>query len=94
MVLKNDVSGDAGALTGTSLLTPTLSLDTLYLGTFGSTADFAVDNVVVSAGRAVVSESAGPRVRVGVYTDVGAGRYRNWARAKVKNQSRGLIAAT
>lgn len=74
ILLTNNVSGDSGGLTGITSLTPTLTLDSLYFGTFGSTADFAIDNVVVSTGHQIPTTSANGQVRVGVYVDKGTGR--------------------
>ena len=48
IVLKNNISGDKEALSGTSKLTPTVTFDTIYFGTYGASADFAIDNVTVT----------------------------------------------
>lgn len=85
ILLCNNVSGVKAGLTGTSSLTQTLSLDTIYLGASGVEADFAFDNVMVrtncgnpdfaSANKSSTVEPvalAAP-VHVGVYQDGGAG---------------------
>lgn len=72
IVLKNSVSGDEDALTGISKLTPTLTLDTIYFGTRGSTEDFAIDNVVVTNANAA-GEQLAKKIHVGVYVDDGSG---------------------
>jgi|GEM_PF-1127922 glutamine amidotransferase-like uncharacterized protein len=73
IILKNNVSGDEGALAGTSRLTPTLTIDTIYFGTNGSNANFAIDNVIVANTLRRAAESSTEKVRVGVYVDDGAG---------------------
>lgn len=72
ITLKNNVSGDQAALRGTSKLAPTFKFDTLYFGTHGTTADFAIDNVTVTNKNAA-KVSASNSTRVGVYVDEGAG---------------------
>lgn len=89
IVLKNNISKEHGAMQTTSSVTPTLSFDTLYFATSGSTANFAIDNVLVTSN---LSSSQNPsididksslvksdgidkkKVQVGVYVDVCAGQ--------------------
>lgn len=71
--LSNRISGDEDALIGTSSLPTPLSLDTIYFGTAGSAGEFAIDNVVVNAGRHVRESSTLQRTVVGVYVDKGTG---------------------
>lgn len=81
VVLKNNVTGDTGALTGTSTVTPTLTVDTLYFGSSDSAADFAIDNVAVFSSSIPATGSphergvsgAADNILVGVYVDEGAG---------------------
>lgn len=78
LFLRNNVTGDAGALIGTSKLSPTLSFDTLYFGVNDSSADFAIGNVTVSHSDSTNSVSTNDKSRtkpivVGVYQDEGAG---------------------
>lgn len=81
ITLENNVTGRDRALAGTSSLTPTFALDTIYFGTSGTDAEFAIDNVVVArnspddpARQQVVRDQNGKEaVLVGVYVDTGAG---------------------
>jgi glutamine amidotransferase-like uncharacterized protein len=73
IVLKNNASDERNWLNGTSKLTPTLKFDTIYFGTLGSTADFAIDNVMVTRGSKGELTVRDSDVRVGVYVDEGAG---------------------
>lgn len=75
--LRNHVSGNGMALTGTSKLTPMTTFDTLYFGTDGTTSNLAIDHVTVVTGKLASGVKSGDSnetaVRVGVYIDQGAG---------------------
>ena len=78
IVLRNNVTGDASALRGTSKLPPTLSFDTVYFGVNDTSADFSIGNITLfhNDNTMSVSESQQSRTEpivVGVYQDEGAG---------------------
>lgn len=82
VMLSNSVSGAESGLTGRSSVVQAPTLDTVYLGSYGTEADFAIDNVMIktncgSSERVSLTREADtrlrPEVHVGVYQDDGAG---------------------